>query len=92
MHTTHIKMSRGDKVFVTFNYLFVIIATLLVLYPLIYIISGSVYDPKLVNSGAMGLLPKGYTWVGYAKILANQDNRIDRNGVVQGKRVDTGGR
>ena len=73
MHTTHIKMSRGDKVFVTFNYLFVIIATLLVLYPLIYIISGSVSDPKLVNSGAMWLLPKGFTWAGYAKILANQD-------------------
>ena len=55
MHTTHIKMSRGVKVFVTFNYRFVIIATLLVLYPLIYVISGSVSYPILVNRGAMWL-------------------------------------
>ncbi|SJZ63863.1 putative aldouronate transport system permease protein [Pilibacter termitis] len=73
MNTKAIKMSTGDRVFVGFNYLFVIAATLVVLYPLIYIISASVSDPSTVQSGEMWLLPKGFTWEGYERILANQD-------------------
>lgn len=73
MNTKTIKMSRGDRIFVAFNYLFVIIATLIVLYPLIYIVSASISDPVIVNAGKMWLLPKGFTLEGYQKIFNNQD-------------------
>lgn len=73
MNTKTIKMGTGDRVFVAFNYLFVIIATLIVLYPLVYIISASVSDPAAVNAGEMWLLPKGFTLEGYQKIFNNQD-------------------
>lgn len=73
MNTKTIKMGTGDRIFVAFNYLFVIIATLIVLYPLIYIISASISDPVAVNAGEMWLLPKGFTLEGYQKIFNNQD-------------------
>ncbi|WP_460022864.1 carbohydrate ABC transporter permease [Lactovum odontotermitis] len=66
-------MTRGDRVFMTFNYLFIIVATFLVLYPLVYIISASVSDPIAIMKGEMWLLPKGFTWEGYGRIFANQD-------------------
>ncbi|MDR2833621.1 MAG: carbohydrate ABC transporter permease [Streptococcaceae bacterium] len=68
-----VKMSKGDRVFVGFNYLFVIVATLIVLYPLIFIISASISDPAQVSNGSMWLFPKGFTLEGYSKIFANQD-------------------
>lgn len=73
MNTKTIKMGMGDRIFVIFNYTFVIIATLIVLYPLIYIISASISDPAAVNAGEMWLLPKGFTLEGYQKIFNNQD-------------------
>lgn len=73
MNTKTVKMSTGDRVFMGFNYLFVIVATLVVLYPLIYIVSASISDPGAVNSGEMWLLPKGFTMEGYQKILDNKD-------------------
>ena len=73
MNTKHIKMTPGDKVFMGFNYLFVVVATLLVLYPLVYIISASVSDPNAIMKGTMWLLPKGFTWDGYVRIFGNQD-------------------
>ena len=73
MHTKTVKMTPGDKAFMVFNYFFVIAATLLVLYPLIYIISGSVSNPNAIMNGSMWLLPKGFTLDGYARIFANQD-------------------
>jgi putative aldouronate transport system permease protein len=73
MNTKHIKSTTSDKVFMAFNYLFVIVATLLVLYPLIYIISASVSNPLAILKGQMWLFPKGFTWKGYERIFANRD-------------------
>lgn len=70
LHSNHlIKDTKADKVFRLFLYLFIVLAVLLVLYPLIYIISASVSDPAAVNSGKMWLLPKGFTLEGYKVIL-----------------------
>ncbi len=46
---------------------------LVVLYPLIYIVSASMSDPKAVNSGEMWLFPKGITFEGYKLIFDNPD-------------------
>ncbi|MEK4297670.1 carbohydrate ABC transporter permease, partial [Paenibacillus sp. FSL R5-0914] len=52
-------------------YTYVTIALLLVAYPILYIISASISDPKMVASGEMWLLPKGITFKGYEIVFQN---------------------
>ncbi|MCM3111923.1 carbohydrate ABC transporter permease [Lederbergia lenta] len=66
-----ISETRTDKIIKVCIYIFLTIASLLVIYPLIYIISASVSDPAAVNSGEMWLWPKGFTLDGYRIILEN---------------------
>ena len=66
-----VKDTKADKVFMGFNYIFVILSVAIVLYPLIYIISASISNPQAVNSGEMWLFPKGFTMEGYKTILQN---------------------
>ncbi|MGG4130918.1 carbohydrate ABC transporter permease [Paenibacillus illinoisensis] len=71
---TGIQETRQDKIFLTLNYIYVTIAFLLVAYPLVYMISASISNPKEVASGAMWLFPKDITFEGYERVL--QDQRI----------------
>lgn len=66
-----VKETRGDKVFLACNYIYLTIALIIVLYPMLYIISASISDPKLVNSGEMWLFPKGFTLDGYIRVFEN---------------------
>src|SRR5699024_7375915 len=68
-----IQDTAKDKVFKVFNYSFLTLAMVVVLYPLIYIISASISDPAAVNSGKMWLLPKDITFEGYRLIFQNSD-------------------
>ncbi|MFC4810994.1 carbohydrate ABC transporter permease [Paenibacillus sp. GCM10023250] len=68
---TGVKETGRDKAFLVFNYLYVFLAFLIVLYPVVYIISASVSDPKLVASGAMWLWPRGFTFDGYERVFQN---------------------
>lgn len=70
---TGVKETRRDKIFLAINYTFVMFAFLIVLYPLIYILSASISDPKLVGSGEMWLLPKGITFEGYIRVFENEN-------------------
>jgi len=67
-----IKESKTDRIFLLFTYLFLAIALLCVLYPLVYIVSASISSPTYVNSGEMWLLPKGITFEGYQRVFENQ--------------------
>lgn len=62
-----------DKIFLGFIYVFLGLALVITLYPLIYIISASISDPLYVNSGQMWLWPMGITFEGYELIFANSD-------------------
>lgn len=66
-----VKETRGDKIFLACNYIYLIIALIIVLYPILYIVSASISDPKLVNSGEMWLFPKGFTLEGYIRVFEN---------------------
>jgi putative aldouronate transport system permease protein len=66
-----INETKTDKIFKAINYTFLLLAMVIVLYPLIYIISASVSDPSAVNSGEMWLFPKGFTLAGYELIFQN---------------------
>ncbi|WP_314062648.1 carbohydrate ABC transporter permease [uncultured Vagococcus sp.] len=69
--TKTIKESKTDKIFTGVVYVFLVLALIVVLYPLLYIISASISDPQLVNSGKMWLWPKNITFEGYKTIFEN---------------------
>ncbi|UOQ91890.1 carbohydrate ABC transporter permease [Halobacillus shinanisalinarum] len=67
-----IKDTKQDRIFKTFNYAFLTVALLIVLYPVIYIVSASISDPNLVSQGKMWLFPKGITFEGYKRVFGNE--------------------
>lgn len=68
--------SRGDLIFDLFNYTLLAVITLLVLYPLYFIVIASFSDPDYINTGQVFLLPKGFNTLGYQKIF--EDTKIWR--------------
>jgi len=62
---------KGDRVFDSICYILATFFLLIVLYPLIYILSCSISDPTYVGLGEVWLLPKGITFIGYAKVFSN---------------------
>ncbi|MBE9918277.1 carbohydrate ABC transporter permease [Paenibacillus donghaensis] len=66
-----VKETKRDKVFLICNYFYVFLAFLIVFYPLVYMISASISDPKYVASGEMWLWPKGITFDGYKRVFEN---------------------
>lgn len=71
---TAIRDTAADRRFQIFCCIIVTILLLLAVYPLLYVCSASVSDPKLVASGKIILLPKGITLEGYRRVF--QDNNI----------------
>ena len=81
--STAVKESKGDKFFLLCNYIYLTIALIIVLYPLLYIVSASISDPKFVSSGEMWLFPKGITFDGYARVFENANIWIGyRNTII----------
>lgn len=71
--STAIRDTRADKVFNFLNKAFVWILIFIVLYPIIYIISASISDPDVVNSGEMWLYPIDITFDGYKRVFNSPD-------------------
>lgn len=69
MEMRHIKETKNDRIFKIANYVFLTLAMLVVLYPLVYVLSASISNPTDVNSGNMWLWPKDVTFEGYLEIL-----------------------
>ncbi|MCH7322925.1 carbohydrate ABC transporter permease [Solibacillus sp. MA9] len=67
------KETRGDRAFTVFNYIFLAIVALVVLYPLIFVLSASLSNPEYVLSGDMWLWPKEFTVEAYEKVFQNKD-------------------
>ena len=66
------KRNRGDLLFDVFNYTLLGIITVLVLYPLYFIVIASFSDPDAINTGQVVLWPKGFNTLGYQKIFENE--------------------
>ncbi|MBA2944164.1 carbohydrate ABC transporter permease [Paenibacillus sp. CGMCC 1.16610] len=66
-----IRESTGDRLFLTGVYLFLGIALIVVLYPLVFIVSSSLSSPLAVSSGRVWLWPVDLTFVGYKVVLSN---------------------
>ncbi|MET3847666.1 carbohydrate ABC transporter permease [Paenibacillus sp. Y412MC10] len=65
--------SKGDRIFNIINYFVLILVTLVVLYPLVFVLSASFSDPQTVLRGEMLLWPKGINLNSYEKIFQNKD-------------------
>ncbi|MDF2668628.1 MAG: sugar transporter permease [Paenibacillus sp.] len=65
--------SYGDKWFDAINVALLVLVSLIVLYPLVYVLSASISDPAAVLNGDMWLLPIEITFTGYTKVLENKE-------------------
>lgn len=70
---TKYRVTRKDRVFLCVNYLFLAIAFLVTLYPLVFVLSASISDPHAVASGKMILWPVGITFSGYEHLMQYKD-------------------
>jgi len=65
--------TRSDKIFLFIVNALVIIITLIVLYPIVYVISSSFSSPKAVVSGKVILLPVEPTLRGYKEVFSDKN-------------------
>ena len=63
--------SLSDKTFDIVNKIFVGLITLVIVYPLIFVISASISDPAAVSTGKMWLWPVDITFAGYKRVFQN---------------------
>lgn len=68
-----LKSTMGDKVFYALNYIFLGLMTLIILYPIYFIIIAAISDPDAVLAGEVVLYPVRVTLSGFQKILERAD-------------------
>jgi len=66
------KFSLSDKNFDRINIALVSITTLIIIYPLIFVISASISDPHAVDTGKMWLWPVDITFDGFVRVFQNK--------------------
>lgn len=64
--------SLSDKAFERINFIFVLMITLIIVYPLIFVISASISDPHAVNTGKVWLWPVDITFDGFIRVFNNK--------------------
>lgn len=67
------KYSSGDKVFTIFLHIFLLLALLIVLLPLMYVVSASFSDPQAVIRNEVWLFPVRPTLRGYEAVFRNKN-------------------
>ncbi len=73
MANNRIRESAGDRAFDIANLFAMTVLMLIVLYPLVYIVSCSLSDPDLVNTGKVWLYPRGFTLEGYRRVFQDKE-------------------
>ena len=67
-----VALGRQDRILTAVVYLFLSLVLLLVAYPLYFVVIASVSDPTLVNTGRVWIVPRGFSLLGYEKILHHE--------------------
>ena len=65
-----VKLSAGDRIFVTINVVVMLVVCIAIVYPLYYVVLASFTDPVIVNSGKLLLFPESLYMDGYKKTLS----------------------
>ena len=77
------RKSLSDKAFNIINIASTLIITVIVVYPLYFVIIASFSDPYAVANGGITLLPKGFTLDAYKNVFSNSDIWIGyRNTII----------
>ena len=69
----HIRRSRSDIIFDAVVFVIMLFVLFICLYPLYFMLIASISDPNYVLTGQVILYPKGITFLGYEKILGEED-------------------
>ena len=64
-----VKRNKQDQILTTIVYIILFAALLVVAYPLYFILIASISEPAKVNVGRVWIIPRGFTFDGYRKIL-----------------------
>ena len=67
---THIRLSANDRVFYTVVYAIILLLSLTLLYPIIYVISASFSSPHAVSTGKVVFLPVEASIEGYKRVFS----------------------
>ena len=67
-----VKDTKGEKVFYAINTTFLVLFSLVCLYPILCIIAQGISNPKDVGMGLVTFYPRGFSLQGFARILDNQ--------------------
>lgn len=67
---SEVRDSKGDRIFYTICTIIVVFLTIIVLYPIIYVVSASFSSAEAVYSGRMWLFPVDMTLIGYKYVLS----------------------
>lgn len=67
-----IKFGRSDRIFYTATYILLTVFTILVLYPLLYILAASFSSPQAVTEGRVFIIPVDPSLEGYTAVFKNE--------------------
>ncbi len=67
------KPTKSDKVFDIVNMCILIVFTLIILYPVLFVVNASFSDPGKIFDTPLLLWPRGFSLDGYTEILKNKD-------------------
>lgn len=70
MESTKVRYSREDKIYYFLCYSLAIVLTLIVLYPLIYVVACSFSSGSAVSTGKVFLWPVDFTLEGYRRVIS----------------------
>ncbi|MDY0409054.1 carbohydrate ABC transporter permease [Paracerasibacillus soli] len=66
------RFTLSDRAFDRLNTIFVLLVTLIIIYPVIFVVSASISDPHAVNTGKMWLWPVDITFDGFIRVFKNK--------------------
>ena len=69
----HVHLSSGDKIFNVINIGLVGMITLIILYPLLFVVFASLSDPRQIYDTVLLMWPRGFTLAGYKRVFDNPD-------------------
>lgn len=66
-------VTKGDKLFTIINIILVSVISLIILYPLIFVVNASFSDPTRIYEVPLLLYPRGFNIEGYKEVLKSTD-------------------
>lgn len=66
-------VTKGDKLFTIINIILVSVISLIILYPLVFVVNASFSDPTRIYEVPLLLYPRGFNIEGYKEVLKSTD-------------------